>query len=542
MQSYIFLSLALIVTVSLLVVLANSIRVSYPIVLLISGLCISFIPGLPRIEIEPDLIFLIFLPPLLFDAAWNTSWKDFWRWRRVIAVLAFGLVFFTSTIVAFVSSSVLPGFTLALGFLLGGIISPPDALAATSILKSVKVPRRIVAVLEGESLINDASSLIVFRFALTAVLTGTFVWYEAIAQFSVVTLMGIGVGLAVAFVLYALFKWLPTTSSIDSAILFTAPYLMYMTAEYFHFSGVMAVVSGGLFISKRNHEIFDPASRLQALSMWATIGFVMTGLVFMLIGLELQNIIEGLEGYSFREALGYGLLISAVVIITRIGFSLASSLFTKFISNYITTADNNPGWKGPLIVGWAGMRGVVSLAAALSIPLLMNNSSFPQRNLILFITFVVIFVTLVLQGLALPWIVRWVNYKDPDIILNEGEQDSKIHLGLMQVGVRIMEENYAAQVSENRVLSTFLKRIKNEVQMTEQHLDDSDFTLDKSTVEQFQQVFAEVINAQRRQLMAFREMNGYDEEIIRKHETQLDLEEERMKHKYTSYAAQNTSE
>jgi monovalent cation/hydrogen antiporter len=539
MQFYIFLSLALIVTVSLLVVFAQWIKVSYPIVLLISGLCISFIPGLPSLEIEPELIFLIFLPPLLFDAAWNTSWKDFWRWRRVIAVFAFGLVFFTSTIVAFVSSSVLPGFTLALGFLLGGIISPPDALAATSILKSVKVPRRIVAILEGESLINDASSLIVFRFALGAVLTGSFVWYEAIGQFSIVTLMGIGVGLGVAFVLYALFKWLPTTSSIDTAILFTAPYLMYLAAEYFHFSGVMAVVSGGLFISKRNHEIFRPASRLQALSMWATVGFIMTGLVFMLIGLELQSIIAGLEGYSFQQALGYGLFISLVVIITRIGFTLASSVFTKFISHYITTADANPGWKGPLIVGWAGMRGVVSLAAALSIPLLMDDhSSFPQRNLILFITFVVIFITLVVQGLALPWIVRWVDYKDPDVILPEEEQDSKIRVGLMRVALEMMEKRYPNEVAENKVLATYLKRIKNEVKITEQHLGDSDFRLDKNVVDEFHKVFAEVIKAQRSELQTFKHLDGYDEEIIRKHETQLDLEEERMKHKYASYAVE----
>ncbi len=536
MQELIFVSLGLVVAVSLLVMLANSLKLSYPIVLLVGGLAISFVPGIPRFEIKPELIFLIFLPPLLFDAAWNTSWRDFWRWRRVILVFAFGLVFFTSTIVAVVSWAVIPGFTLALGFLLGGIISPPDALAATSILKSVRVPKRVVAILEGESLINDASSLIVFRFALAAVLTGSFVWHEAIIDFSLVTIVGIAIGLVVAFILYALFKWLPTTPSIDGAILFTAPYLMYLVAESFHFSGVMAVVSGGLFISYHHHEIFSHSSRLQTQSMWSTIGFVMTGLVFMLIGLELQNIVEGMEDYTFGEALGYSLAISAVVIVTRLGFVMGTSIFTKFISKYITTADANPGWKGPIIIGWAGMRGVVSLAAALSIPMLMgDSSSFPHRNLILFITFVVIFITLVVQGLLLPLVVRWVDYKDPDKMLPEDEQDSRIHLELMRAALHTMEKNYPKESSQNKIVQVFLKRVKNDVQISEQHLDDTDFKVDNAMVEEFRKVFRDVIDAQRHQLLKFRERFEFDEEVIRKHETQLDLEEERMKHRFISY-------
>jgi monovalent cation/hydrogen antiporter len=536
MHELIFVSLGLVVAVTLLVMVANYLKLSYPIVLLVGGLALSFVPGIPRFEIKPELIFLIFLPPLLFDAAWNTSWKDFWRWRRVILVFAFGLVFFTSTIVAVISWAVIPGFTLALGFLLGGIISPPDALAATSILKSVRVPKRVVAILEGESLINDASSLIVFRFALAAVLTGSFVWHEAIIDFSLVTVAGIAIGLVVALILYAVFRWLPTTPSIDGAILFTAPYLMYLTAESFHFSGVMAVVSGGLFISYRNNEIFSHSSRLQTQSMWSTIGFVMTGLVFMLIGLELQNIVEGMEDYAFSEALGYSLIISAVVIVTRLGFMMGTSVFTKFISKYITTADPNPGWKGPIIIGWAGMRGVVSLAAALSIPVLMtDNTSFPHRNLILFITFVVIFITLVVQGLLLPLVVRWVDYKDPDKMLPEDQQDSKIHIELMRIALHTMEIHHPNESSGNKLIQIFMKRVKNDVQISQQHLDNSDFKVDNTMVEEFRKVFSDVIGAQRQELLKFRQKNEFDEEVIRKHETQLDLEEERMKHRFISY-------
>lgn len=233
----------------LLIMLAQKVKISYPIFLVIAGLGISYIPGIPPMSIDPEIIFLIFLPPLLYEAAWYTSWNDFWRWRRPISLLAFGLVIITSVAVAFLTSSMIPGFTLAMGFLLGGIVSPPDAIAATSVLKNIKVPKRITTILEGESLVNDASSLIVLRFALAAVITGQFSLSNAAGDFFLSTVMGIVIGLAVAHVLYLIHRFLPTTPSIDAAITLISPYFMYLAAEQFHFSGVMAVVSGGLFLS-----------------------------------------------------------------------------------------------------------------------------------------------------------------------------------------------------------------------------------------------------------------------------------------------------
>lgn len=535
-HSYLFLCLALIVTVSLLVMLGQKLRISYPIFLVLGGLLISFIPGIPHVKINPELIFLIFLPPLLYDAAWNTSWKDFWRWRRVISVLAFGLVIVTSVVVAFVSSSLIPGFTLSLGFLLGGIISPPDAVAATSVLKGIKIPRRVVAILEGESLINDASSLIVFRFALVAVIAGTFVWHEAVVDFSLVTFMGIVVGLVIALVLYAVLRWLPTTPSIDTALSFTAPYLMYLTAEHFHVSGVMAVVSGGLFISYRSHELFSHSSRLQSVSMWSTTTFVLNGLVFMLIGLELPIIMEGLEDYSLGEAIGYSLIIAAAIIITRIGFALFASMFTVFISRFITVADDRPGWQGPLIIGWAGMRGVVSLAAALSIPLLLNNGDpFPHRNLILFITFVVIFITLVVQGLSFPLIIRWVGYQDPDHVLPAKAQDEQIQLQLLKVALEKLIKKYPGESVDNALVANLKTRYENESGLIANHSGTAEPETEKETVDEFRKVFAELIKVQRRELMKFRTQQGFEDEIIRKHENQLDLEEEKVKHKFEAF-------
>ncbi len=306
MHHDLLLVLALLFVVFLLVMLAQRIRVAYPIFLVVAGLGISFIPGMPVLHLDPDLIFLIFLPPLLYEAAWYTSWNDFWKWRRPIALLAFGLVFFTSTIIAYTSASLIPGFTLALGFLLGGIVSPPDAVAAATVLKGIKVPKRLLTILEGESLVNDASSLIVFKFALAAVLTGTFSMQQATGQFFLVAGMGIVVGLVGANIMYVIHRFLPTTPAIDAALTVMTPYILFLGAEQFHYSGVMAVVSGGLFISWRSHEIFRTGNtRLNMLGVWTTLIFVMNALVFILIGLELPEIIHGLGEYSIWDGIRY---------------------------------------------------------------------------------------------------------------------------------------------------------------------------------------------------------------------------------------------
>jgi NhaP-type Na+/H+ or K+/H+ antiporter len=261
--------------------LAQKIKIAYPIFLVVAGLVISFIPGIPIIKLKPDLVFLIFLPPLPYEAAWYTSWKDFWKWKRPISLLAFGLVFFTSTLVAYFSNNIIPSFTLALGFLLGGIISPPDAVAATTVLKGLEVPKRVLTTLEGESLVNDASSLIVFRFALAAILTGTFSFQAAAGQFILVATMGVVVGLAGAHIMYFIHRFLPTTPAIDVALTVMTPYILFLTAEQFHFSGVMAVVSGGLFLSYRSHKVFSTATtRINMLGVWTTMIFVMNAVNF----------------------------------------------------------------------------------------------------------------------------------------------------------------------------------------------------------------------------------------------------------------------
>lgn len=529
MHQTLLLCLSLMLAVSLLVMVGQRLRIPTPIFLVLGGLVLSLIPGIPQIEIDPELIFLIFLPPLLYEAAWFMSWKEFWRWRRIIMFLAFGLVIITAFAVAYMSSTYIPGFTLALGFLLGGIISPPDAVAATSVLKNVKVSKAAVSILEGESLVNDASSLVVFRFALAAVLSGSFVWQKAATDFFMVTLLGIVVGLAVAVVFYCIHRWLTTSTRISILLTFLAPYIMYLTAEEFHVSGVMAVVSGGLFLSNQSHVILNHSARIQGTGMWATVVFALNGLVFILIGLELPVIINSLGDYSKMEAIGYALLITFVIIVTRLVFAIVSSLFTRFIGRYITVAQRNPGLRGPIIIGWAGMRGVVSLASALSVPLTLSNGEpFPHRNLILFITFVVILVTLVFQGLTLPLVIRWVNYQDPDPRIPEETQESKIRMKLQKVALNHLEENYTDEVANNELVANLKSRIENDLRQTKRHLDSLEN--DGDMLASYNLILTEIISVKRHELHRLRGRQEFDDEVIRKEEARIDLEEEKIDH------------
>ncbi|GGG44782.1 Na+/H+ antiporter [Hymenobacter glacieicola] len=528
----ILLVLGLLFAMLLLVMLGQKLRISYPIFLVLAGLALSFVPGLPVIVINPDLIFLIFLPPLLYQAAWDTSWQDFWRWKRPIGLLAFGLVFFTSTIVAYVSRAMIPGFTLPLGFLLGGIISPPDAVAATSVLKGIKVPRRVTSILEGESLINDASSLIVFRFALAAVVSGTFSWHEAAATFVLVSGMGLVVGLAVAYGFYLIHRYLPTTPSINTLLTFLAPYVMYLLAEEFHFSGVLAVVSGGLLLSHLSHRVFDADTRLQATSVWASVGFALNGLVFILIGLELPVAVEGLGSYSLRQAITYGLTISVMVIVIRLVWMYPAAFIPRWLSHRVRATQTSPGWQGTLILGWAGMRGVVSLASALSVPLLLDNGqAFPQRNLILFITFVVILVTLVFQGLTLPALIRFTGVAEQEERMPPEEQEAGIRLRLRRVALAHLAQQYAADIENNELISALQHRMQAEAQRTGTLLEALDYDETKRrALQRYHQVLLDVLHVQREELFKLRREDVFEEEMLRHQEAQLDLDEAKISH------------
>jgi CPA1 family monovalent cation:H+ antiporter len=528
LQDNLLIILSLLFAVSMLSMLSSKIGISYPIFLVIAGLLIGFIPGIPAITLSPDIVFLIFLPPLLYAAAWNTSWKDFWQSRRPITLLSFGLVFFTSMAIAYLSHAIIPDFSLALGFLLGGIISPPDAVAATSVLQGLKVPKRAVTILEGESLINDASSLIVFRFALAAIFTGQFTIWKATGDFFLVAVMGIVIGLAIAHIAYVVHRFLPTTPSIDTALTILSPYIMYIAAEHFHFSGVLAVVSGGLFLSFRSHEIFTYNSRIQVYSFWETLIFLLNGVVFILIGLQLPQVINGLGEYSIMSAIFYAIIISIVTIIIRIIWVFPGAYIPRMLSKRIRAKEKNPGWKTVFLVAWSGMRGVVSLASALAVPLtLTKGENFPHRNLILFITFIVILFTLVLQGLTLPGIIRKLNIEDPGE--NEDEQEMAVRLRLASAALDHMQNNYGEEVSSIDAYSRLKERYERMIEIANKKLlKEEEGTSTAGFLPKYREMLLELVTIRRKELQKLRKEKLYSDELLRNKEWELDLEEARL--------------
>ena len=496
--------------------------------MVLAGLGISLIPGIPEIELDPNLVFVIFLPPLLYIAAWLTSWRDFWQRRRPIGFLAFGLVLCTALAVAWVSNWLIPDFSLALGFLLGGIISPPDAVAATSVLQNLRVPKHVVTILEGESLVNDASSLIVFRFALAAIFTGKFFLWKAGVDFFLVIFMGTLIGLAIAHIVYAIHRWLPTTSSIDTAITLISPYLMYIGAEHFHYSGVLAVVSGGLFLSYRSHEVLTYDSRLQAEGVWNVITFLLNGVVFILIGLQLPGVVHGLGEYSLRAAIGYGAAISVVAIVVRLIWVFPGAYLPRMMSKRIREREVNPEWKSVFLIGWSGMRGVVSLASALAVPMtLSDGKAFPHRNMILCITFCVILSTLVLQGLTLPLLIKWLKI---DVKENGEEERLAIRLRLANLIVEHITEHYAEESRTIEPFSRLKSRYKRMAEITDRQLKKEEGDgLQPNFLPRYRGLLLELVTIQRQELSRMRHENLFSEETVRKKENELDLEEARFR-------------
>ncbi len=520
-MEYFSFYLGIIVAIVLLIMLANKIKVAYPVLLVVAGLCISFIPGVPVIHMDPEVIFYIFLPPLLYEAAWTVSWKELWHWRRIITSFAFVVVFLTAMSVAFFANHFIPGFSLALGFLLGGIVSPPDAVSAGAILKFVKVPKRMSSILEGESLLNDASSLIIFRFALIVVATGQFIWSDAALSFSWMMLGGVGIGLILGWIFMKAHKFLPTDANTDIVLTLVTPYIMYMAAEEVHSSGVLAVVSGGLLLSTHRHHFLSSTSRLRGVNVWESFCFVLNGLVFILIGLDLPEITAGLESVSLAAAIGYGVMVTAVLIIGRIIAAYGAVVVTLIARNFITVADaKNPGLKGPFLLGWTGMRGVVSLAAALSIPVhLADGSPFPQRNLILFITFIVILLTLLLQGLTLPYLIRKLKFPNLDKELPEDEVYLSLKKELAAFALGQLRSNYPEQLNRQPMLQQMAIKWESVTAVSP----------DEPMAEECKIIYIDLLEQQRIWLLQKNKTEKtLDEEIIRRHLKFLDMEEEKL--------------
>jgi monovalent cation/hydrogen antiporter len=430
--------------------LARRFAVSYPIVLVIFGLVCSLLPRIPRIPLPPSLVFFVILPPLLYVAAWQTSWREFKYNLASISGLAVFLVFFTAFGVAFAAKWWLPGFNWQLGFLLGAVVSPTDAVAATSIARKVGMPQRIVDVLEGESLLNDATGLLALQFGVEMVVQGTTPTIgRGILVFAWLTLGGLLVGLAIGWLVTWLERWVDD-GPVEIALSLIIPYAAYLTGEAVKGSGVIAVVACGLFVSRRSSTFFSPRVRLQAWAVWDAIEFLLNGLVFVLIGLQLPYVLDGIHGQSRLGLLGYGFTFSAILVLLRMAWMYPGATAAWWVRTHVVEQIyERPKSNQIFVMGWTGMRGVVALAAANSLPLTLNDGSpFPQRSFIIFLTFSLILVTLVLQGFSLPWLIRVLRFsKENTQFCEEGEAR---HL-VLQAAIDFLGERRKSAEGEREV-------------------------------------------------------------------------------------------
>lgn len=450
-----------------LTAIVNKRKLPFPVILVFAGLIIGFVPQLPNLALDPDVVFVIMLPPLLFDAASKTSWLEFKTSIRPISALAITLVFFTTVAVAVTAHYLIPGFSWPLAFVLGAVVSPPDAVAAGGIIKGLGLNKKVITILEGESLVNDASALIAYRYAVLAVTTGTFVFWQAGVQFLLVSVVGILIGIVTGFLFVWAHKKIENNPLVETSLTLLAPFVSYLAAEQFHMSGVLAVVTTGLVISRKSPEIFASQARMRISVVWDTIIFLLNGFVFILIGLQLPSIIKDLGRYPFSTILGYGLIISLVTILVRIIWVFGGAYWLNFFQenkkNKVDEkdyADPHNTWKNVMVVAWTGTRGVISLAAALALPLVLNDgTAFPKRSSIIFVAFVVIFVTLVVQGLSLPLLIRWLKIKPED---NTDEEEKELQLYMANSTLHFIEKEFPVH-GDNKLQQQFKNKYEQQI-------------------------------------------------------------------------------
>ncbi len=514
-----------------LTAIVNKRKLPFPILLVFAGLIIGFVPFLPDLEMNPDVVFLVILPPLLYDGASKTSWHEFKTSIRPISALAITLVFFTTLAVAVTAHYLIPGFTWPLAFLLGAVISPPDAVAASGIIKGLGLNKRVVTILEGESLVNDASALIAYRYAVLAVTTGTFVWWQASLQFLLVAGVGIAIGIATGYLFIWAHKKIDNNPVVETSLTLLAPYVSYLAAEQFHMSGILAVVSTGLLISWRSPEVFSYQARMRATVIWDTIVFLMHGFVFIMIGLQLPSIINDLGSYSFSKLLGYGLLISLVTMLVRIIWVFTGTSWHHIFHKQTAGEEQDDTantWKNVLVVAWTGTRGVISLAAALAVPLfLQDGSPFPKRSSIIFLSFVVIFVTLVVQGLSLPLLIRWLKIKSYD---NTAEEEKELQLHMANSTLDFLEKDFPVPGEhklQEQLIEQYQQYIRKISKQIRQHKKAKLQNQEPVAPPPDHMLYAklEIIKFQRSLLIRMHKDGNFSDTVLRQIEREIDISE-----------------
>ena len=512
----------LLIVVAALAILAQKVALPYPVLLVIGGLALGFVPGLPAVKLEPDMVFLFLLPPLLYPAALFTSWRDFRANLSPILLLAIGLVLLTTVLVAVVAH-VLTGLPWATAFILGAIVSPTDAVAATAIANRLRLPRRVVTILDGESLVNDATALVAYRFAIAAMMSGSFSLSEASGRFFLVALGGTAIGLAVGWLASQLQRRLDDPP-VQITISLLTPFAAYIPAERLHVSGILAVVTAGLFLGWRGPQFLTSRTRLNLYVFWEMMVFLLNGLVFVLIGLQLPRILHTLSGHSLKELLWHGVLISCAAIGVRIVWVFASTTLLRLVSVSLRKTDPYPVWQNVAIVAWTGMRGVVSLAAALALPLTLSDGSpFPGRDYILFITFCVILATLVLQGLSLPALIRRLGVVD-DGLANVEERTARLKANEAALA-------YLAEL-DSRFPTDIVERLRAEyddrIRQLEVCAGTSADCPDGSIAPSYERLQQEALDMERRTIIQLRDEYVINDEVLRRIQSDLDHAEARL--------------
>jgi len=527
------LLIALLCAVAAVAGLARRFAVSYPIVLVVFGLLCSLIPHVPHIPLPPSMVFLVILPPLLYIAAWQTSWREFKYNLVSISSLAVFLVFFTAIGVAFMAKWWLPGFDWRLGFLLGAVVSPTDAVAATSIARKVGMPQRIVDILEGESLLNDATGLLALQFGLQMVVDRTTpTLWVGIMGFIWLTVGGVLVGVAIGLLVSYLERWVDD-GPVEIALSLVVPYATYLAGDAVKASGVIAVVACGLLMSRRSSSFFSPRVRLQANAVWDALEFLLNGFVFALIGLQLPYVLSGIEGMSRASLVGYAMAFSVVLVLLRMAWMFPASHAAWWVRTRIGHQQYaRPEANQVFVVGWTGMRGVVALAAASSLPLTLRDGTlFPERNIILFLTFSLILVTVVVQGLSLPWVIRLLHLPRQDT--GYCEEGRARHL-MLQAAIDFLSErkNTVKGHEEIHLYDDLLHQYEHKISSVDLCGPDGSASFDGVNSDAknitMEHLMLDTVRRQREQLNVLRESGRIGDAVHRNLERELDLSESRL--------------
>jgi len=517
----------LLVAVAALAVAAKLVRVPYPILLTIGGLAIGFVPGVPEIELDPDLVLLVFLPPLLYAAAFFSNLRELRANARPIGLLAIGLVAVTTVTVAAVAHYAI-GLEWQVAFVLGAIVSPTDAVAPATILRRLQVPRRVVTIVEGENLTNDWTALVTYKFAVAAVVTGSFSLAEAGPKFILTGVGGVAIGVAGGLAIAWVRKRLDDPPTEITISLLT-PYAVYLPAEELGLSGVIAAVTVGVVLGWRASELTTHTTRLQTFAVWEILQFLLNAVLFILIGLQMHAVIDQIDGYATGELIGWAALVSAVVIVVRIAWVAGLSLLSKSVRHEIAGPAGGDDWKEVTLVAWASMRGAVSLAAALAIPLTIDGGApFPERDLVLFLTFSVIIATLVLQGLAFPGLIRALDLEDDTSDADE-ELDARIEIAYAALDriEELADEDWVPDDTVERVRTMYDYRRRRFSSRLDGRVPEDGIGYDERS-ELYRRFMAEVIGAQRASLRRLRDSGEITDEVRRTVEHELDLEQARL--------------